>query len=138
VALVYFLRKRKQATLVPVVQTETRYSPYEQALLSLNELHARQLPEKGQVKTYYTGLNDILRLFITRRLALSTMQKTSEELFLQVKDLGLPNDDFIAMVQTLRMSDAVKFAKYVPGKADNEESFKNIRKSIELLNNLKT
>jgi hypothetical protein len=138
VALVYFLRKRKQATPVPVVQTETRYSPYEQALLSLNELQARQLPEKGQVKTFYTGLNDILRLFITRKLALSTMQKTSEELFLQVKDLGLPHDDFIAMVQTLRMSDAVKFAKYVPGNADNEESFRNIRKSIELLNNLKT
>jgi hypothetical protein len=64
------------------------------------------------------------------------MQKTNEELMLQVRQLGLPNEAFILMAQTLRMSDAVKFAKFVPADDDNEQSFRNIRTSIELLNNL--
>ncbi len=137
-ALIYFLRKRTQKVAAPVVKPAPMLSPLDEAIRSLQELKNRQLPENGQTKTYYTGLNDILRLFITRKLSLTTMQKTSEELILQVRDLSLPNDAFIAMAQTLRMSDAVKFAKYIPGKDDNEESFKNIRTSIELLNNLKT
>ena len=138
VALIYFLRKRQQKVAEPVIKTESSLSPLDEAIRALNELQSRQLPEKGQVKTYYTGLNDILRVFITRKLSLATMQKTSEELVLQVRNLGLPNDTFISMVQTLRMSDAVKFAKYVPGREDNEESLRNIKTSIELLNNLKT
>ncbi len=137
-ALIYFLRKRTHKVTAPVAKTESRLSPFEEAIRSLQELKSRQLPENGQAKTYYTGLNDILRLFITRKLLLTTMQKTSEELILQVRDLGLPKDDFIAMVQTLRLSDAVKFAKYIPGRDDDEESFRNIRTSVELLNNLKT
>ncbi len=138
VILIYFLSRRTQRITAPVAELKSKLSPFEEAIRLLQELKSRQLPESGQVKTYYTGLNDILRIFIARKLSLTTMQKTSEELILQVRDLGLPNDAFIAMAQTLRMSDAVKFAKYVPGNDDNEESFKNIKTSVELLNNLNT
>jgi hypothetical protein len=136
--LIYFLRKRKAKVSEPVIKTTSKLLPIDEAMKSLQELKSKQLPENGQVKLYYTSLNDILRLFIMRRMSLVTMQKTNEELILQVRDLGLPNEKFISLAQTLRMSDAVKFAKYVPGTDDNEESFGNVKTSIELLNNLKT
>jgi len=137
-ALIYFLRKKKQKTGATVMRTTSKLSPYDEAVSLLQELKSRRLPENGQTKLYYSGLSDILRLFISRKLSLATMQKTSEEIILQVKDLGLSNDAFISMAQTLRMTDAVKFAKYIPGNEHNEESFKNIKASIELLNKLMT
>lgn len=136
VALIYFLRKRAQKKPVPVKTPASQLSPVDEALQALNELKRRNLPENGEVKLYYTGLNDILRSFITRKMSVTISQKTSEELILQVRDMGMPNDAFFAMTQTLRMSDAAKFAKYVPGPSDNEESFRNIKISIEILNNL--
>ena len=137
-AVIYFLRKRISKVPVPQEKTESRLSPVEEALRSLEELRSKQLPENGQVKLYYTSLNDILRLFILRKTSMASMQKTNEELIFLVRDMKMPNENFIAMAQTLRMSDAVKFAKYIPGRDDNEESFQNIKTSIELLNNLQT
>jgi hypothetical protein len=81
-------------------------------------------------------MNNILREFITRKTANSVKQKTSDELGMYLKDIRMENNSFIALVQTLRMSDAVKFAKYVPGSSDNDASFDVFRKSIESLNNL--
>ena len=135
--LFYFLRKKKSKAVEPAIKTTSKLLPIDEAMKSLEELKARQLPESGLTKLYYTSLNDILRLFIMRKLSLVTMQKTNEELILQLRDLGLPNDKFIALAQTLRMSDAAKFAKYIPGTQDNEENFSIIKSSIELLNNLK-
>ncbi len=136
IALIYFLRRRAQKKPAPLTKSASQLSPVDEALQALNELKSRHLPENGQVKLYYTGLNDILRSFITRKMSVTISQRTSEELILLVHDMGMPNDAFIAMTQTLRMSDAAKFAKYVPGPSDNEESFRNIKTSIELLNNL--
>lgn len=136
VAVIYFLRKRSNLAVKSVEPEQSKLSPYDEAIQLLDQLQKQQLPQNGQVKLYYTRMNDILRSFISRKMTLTTMQKTNEELMSQIRQLGLQNDAFISMAQTLRMSDAVKFAKFVPGNADNEQSFRNIKTSIELLNNL--
>lgn len=137
-AVIYFLRKRMVVASKPVGLPESKLSPFDEAIQSLEQLKKQQLPENGQVKLYYTRLNDILRSFIGRRMTVITMQKTNEELMLQVRQLGLQTETFILLAQTLRLSDAVKFAKFVPGNEDNEQSFRSIKTSIELLNNLQT
>ncbi|MEJ7767301.1 MAG: hypothetical protein WKF89_05785, partial [Chitinophagaceae bacterium] len=135
-AVIYFLGKRVTAARVQAEQQPASLSPYDEAIQALKILKDQRLPENGQVKLYYTSLNDIVRSFIWKKLSLATMQKTNEELMLQVQQLGLQHDALIPLAQTLRMSDAVKFAKFVPGIEDNEHSFSNIRSCIESLNNL--
>ena len=135
-AVIYFLRKRVAKVVKPIEKPEVRLQPFEEAMLLLEKLKNQHLPENGQVKLYYTGLNDILRKFIFGKTSMVTMQKTNEELILQLRENGLQNDVYIRLAQTLRMSDAVKFAKYVPERNDNEQSFDNIKRSIELLNNI--
>lgn len=133
-ALAYYLyrrRKPQQVTAPP----PPLLSPIEEALKLLEQLKAENLPEKGEVKLYYTRLTDILRSFITRKLQVTTQQKTSEELILHLKRHELPQDQFLRLAQALRMSDAVKFAKYVPPMSDNNNNFDEIKNSIELLNN---
>lgn len=133
-ALVYLLRKRSPKVNLPVTRNEFAPGPFEEAILSLEKLYNQQLPRQGMVKQYYTGLNDVLRLFISRKMNVTTMQKTSEELILQMKQMGLPHAFFIQLAQTLRMSDAVKFARYVPEMEDNELNHKHVKTAVELIN----
>ncbi|HKH61069.1 MAG TPA: BatD family protein [Flavitalea sp.] len=135
--VIYFLRKRK--TVAGVVKKEPkRFSPYEEAMHALAELRKKGLPQNGQVKWYYTELNDILRVFVFRKLNIATMEKTNEELIMQLRDLNLSRDSFTRLAQALRMSDSVKFAKYQPGSADNEKNYEIIQSAIQTLNTPET
>ncbi len=134
--IVYLLRRKKKKPPVPAVPEPPVRSPIDEALQQLEELQAQRLPERGEAKLYYTRLTDILRSFIFRRMNVTTAQKTSEELILQLKQMDLPPDQFTRLAQTLRMSDAVKFAKYVPPAIENNESFDHVKTSIELINNI--
>ena len=132
-AVIYFLRKRKSET-VAVKKESPRLSPYDEAMFALSELQKKGLPQNGQVKWYYTELNDILRIFVFRKLNIATMERTNEELILQLRQLNLSRDSFSQLAQALRMSDYVKFAKYQPGSADNEMNYKIIQSAIHTLN----
>lgn len=133
VLVVYFLRKRSKVSEAPVKEIVT-LSPYEEAMRSLAELRKKGLPQNGQVKWYYTELNDILRVFVFRKLSISTMERTNEELILQLRQLNLSKDAFSQLAQALRMSDYVKFAKYQPGSEDNEKNYEIIQSAIQTLN----
>ena len=71
-----------------------------------------------------------------RRLQIASMAKTNEELIIQLKELNISRDQFSQMAQALRISDFVKFAKYLPGENDNEVNFNVIKSSVELLNEI--
>lgn len=133
--LIYLLRKPVAKIIVTEKKFKGSATALDQAIKALEELKAKNLPASGQSKAYYTGMNDILRDFITRKHGFSVMEKTNDELSLILKDRGMANDSFISLAQALRMSDTVKFAKFVPGDADNEQSFNVFKKSIETLNN---
>ena len=67
---------------------------------------------------------------------MSAMQKTNEELLMQVQQSGISNELGISLAQTLRMSDAVKFAKFIPPGEYNDQNLQTIRDCIVALNNL--
>jgi LPXTG-motif cell wall-anchored protein len=122
--LVLYLVRRKKA---PIVQKPGRsIDPYEEALTELDQLH-RSKPEARQ---YYTRLVDIFRLYIFRRKNILSLQKTTDDLVIQMKGLGLDTDQYKKLSQALRMADFVKFAKYVPGADDDTATYKDIRNAI--------
>ena len=136
IGVIYFLKKSRIAGR-RVTQKNTPGDPFAEAMQSLELLRQQQLPEKGEVKRYYTVLNDIIRMFMLRKMGFATMEKTNEELLLQVKQTALSHEEVIRLAQVLRMSDAVKFAKYIPGSADNDQSFQTTETTVQLLNKLK-
>lgn len=136
-AVVYFLRKPLPVVVQPVKQKTVLLSPLEEAMAALEAVRKEQLVQQGKLKLYYTSLNDILRSFIQKKMMVSVMEKTNEELIMQLKRWDMPNEAVISLAQALRMSDVVKFAKYVPGERDNEANFHTIKTSVEVLNNLK-
>jgi hypothetical protein len=135
-AIVYFLRKKSTVQqLVAVTKPMSKLSPLEEALESLGELQ-KQGYANGRVKAFHTGLNDTLRWYLYRSTNAATMEKTSGELMLQLKQFNLANEEFTSLAQSLRMNDAVKFAKYQPEPEENEASLHTIKKAIEQLDKI--
>ncbi|MBI3137091.1 MAG: LPXTG cell wall anchor domain-containing protein [Sphingobacteriales bacterium] len=125
--LLYFFRKKK-----PAANTEkpvTGISPFDEAMKGLQVLQSGTIDPK----TYHTSLAGIFRLYIFRKKGLLSLQETTDDLVLQVKELGLDKSSFDELVQALRLGDFVKFAKYLPGTSDNRQAFESIKKAIEVL-----
>jgi len=134
VAAYFFLRKKKPVR--PIEEKVSKLSPYEEAMKAMDEL-AREKPQDNlQVKQYFTRLNDVLRVYLKRKFSYSTLEKTNEEMILQLRNSKLSGDDFSNLAQALRMNDFIKFAKYIPSHGEREEVYRVIRNSIKELEEL--
>jgi hypothetical protein len=131
IALVVWLVRKKKLLKVLVPRFIPRLSPYEEAISQLDELMAKRLLEDGAVKTFYSRLGEILRVYLYRRLDIASLSETSEELIAQIRQLPLPQQQLVDLPEALRMSDFVKFAKYQPSLTDSDSHYRIIRGAIE-------
>ena len=130
--MVYLLRRRKlpapvQQEAVPLL------SHYQEAMQALDELRENGYLQNGQIKTYYSRLNDILRVYVWKQWQIATMEKTNDELILQLRDLFPERDNFSSLVSALRVADFVKFAKYQPDTNEHEKNLNIVRTAISSL-----
>jgi hypothetical protein len=133
-ALVFWLiRKKKLLKKLMSLRATPPLSPYEEAIKHLDELQRQHLPDTGAMKAYYSRVEEILRVYLSRRLDISSFAETSEELIGQLRRLRLPSEIFDGLAEALRMSDFVKFAKYQPGIADSDQYYRAVRAAIESL-----
>lgn len=131
---VFYFAGRQAMRVVRSKTPAIRLTPYEEARKSLEELKKERLPEQGLVKLYYTRLNDILRIFVLHKLNMSSLEKTNEELIMQLRQVNISPHQFSQLASALRMSDFVKFAKYLPDQFSNEQNFEIIESSVNILN----
>ncbi len=102
----------RQKQIIPVEKPVyvSKLSPYDEAVAALAELQKQRMSGNDPVKFYYFRLNDILKLFMLRRFQIASLEKTNEEMILQLKRMNLNPVHFSKLAETLRMSDFVKFA----------------------------
>ncbi len=132
--IVYLLWPKKK--IKAEVQAVPQLTPYEEAMQSLDQLQKSSLQQNGEIKKYYTQLNDVLRVFVMRKLKIASLEKTNEELIMQLKQLPMEKEQFRQLSEALQIADFVKFARYQPERADNERNFNSIRTAITTLNNI--
>lgn len=122
--IVLLLRKKKK----PVVQVVAPPpDPFKEAIEKLKKLEN----EKPETKQYYSRLVDIFREYIDAKKGIHSLQATSDDLVTKLKSLGLPQQQFDGLAQSLRLSDFVKFAKYVPSVEEDKQTFTTIYTSIQ-------
>ena len=125
---VIFLARRKKKPVV-IAKEKIVVNPYEEAMQQLTDLQK----ENPDTKTYYVELTNIFRLYIFRKKGILSLQKTTDDLILQVKDVVNDKGKFDRLSQALRLSDFVKFAKYIPEEGDKQTSYSDILNSIKLI-----
>ncbi|MBR5725360.1 MAG: cell wall anchor protein [Muribaculaceae bacterium] len=115
----------------PLKPSKKRLPPYEEAMINLQNLKAAQLWQQGQEKEYFTGLTDILRVYIDRRFHINAVEMTSS----QIIDTLKKNEETKAVNEQLEMilevADIVKFANARPLADDNEVAYQRAVNFVE-------
>jgi len=131
ILLWYFLKNKKQPVKVAEVK---KLSPYEEAMIALENIRKSGFIQNGSVKKYYSELNDVLRNYLDSQLQLHSMKKTNEQIIYELRTLELNKEDQQKLTDALRVADFVKFAKYQPDETMNEENFTIVKNAIQSLN----
>jgi len=113
--------KKKTAGFVPDANA------YKAALQALEQLRGKT-GRDGQA--FYTELVQIFRNYLFKRRNIQSYSKTTDDLGIQMQQLQMDREQYAALLQALRLSDGVKFAKYHPTVAEEEDSLQTIRNSI--------
>lgn len=111
-------------------------SAYKKALHELDILNKKAQTETDP-KFFYTSLIHIFREYLYHRKGIQSFSKTTDDLGRQIGSLSLPADQYQQVLETLQMSDFVKFAKYRPAPSENQESFQTIKKAIVTIEQIK-
>ena len=127
----YFRRKKK-----PVSLFQSKLTPFDEAMQSLAMLQKEQLLYLGEVKEFYTRLSNIFKRYLSRKTGNNVLNLTSSDILVLLNDTLLSKGDTSVVAGVLRMSDAVKFAKYSPPASESETAFLNTKRVIEQIEKL--
>ena len=134
--LVYFLVKKFQKKKL---EQEIYKTPIEKATSLLKNLETKQLWQKGEIKSYYSELTDIARIYIEEEIHIPAMESTTSELISGLrkvasqKKMKLSKETLLNLEKVLKQADLVKFAKSKPLDFEITEDKKRIENTIVLI-----
>ncbi len=111
-------KNKKPAAAKPVYKG----TALEHAIQQIKELQQQNLSGKVNIKLFYTKLTTICRDYFEDQLQVRSSQATSDELMILLGVYLQDEKMRTAFYQLLRLSDAVKFAKYLPGEEQNKQA----------------
>jgi len=124
-AAIRFIRKLKKDK--PGVEKVENPDPaHVIAFRELEKLRDEQLWQKGEIKSYYTRLTEILRQYLENRYNVFSLELTTAETLDALLKTGFKKDGTYSQLKTvLTGADLVKFAKYKPEPEENVQHFEN-------------
>lgn len=129
--LMYYFFKRRKKIIPSIIPRIPSKPPHEVALAALRQLESEKLWQKGKLKLYYSRLSDIIRTYIEYRFHINALELTTYETLKNYNPID--GDNSIEKLKPLlELSDLVKFAKANPIASENEISFNNAVKFVEL------
>lgn len=125
-----FFRKKKDTTDL----FSSKLSPFDEAMQSLSELTNEQLIENQREKEFHTRLTYIFKRFLSRKSNTNKLHLTADQVLLELAGSDVSRDQIAAFANSLRMGNAVKFARFIPPAYENENCFSETKKMIAALN----
>lgn len=127
--ILWLLSKKKKIKPIAVNNTPT----HTWALSEIEKLVDKKLVEQEQYPLFYTELILICKSFSDATLKINSTATTVDEYMLQLK--GRVGNETIQLqyFQLLRLSNAVKFAKYIPAPNNNQDAVETAKAFIKTL-----
>ncbi|MDE3183930.1 MAG: hypothetical protein KGM16_10975 [Bacteroidota bacterium] len=132
--IIFIIKKSKKKKDTGIFNS--KLSPYNEAMQLLDELQKENLLEKNEFKEYHTRLSDIFKRYLSRKTNTYQMHLTTDELLIELNELDLSKEKVFDFANSLRMGNAVKFARYVPPDYENQKCFSETREMITNINNI--
>lgn len=132
-AWLWWKSRRQKQTTAP--EEPKHYAgALEEALQQLKALERESLPEKAELKRYYSELSGIVRTYIQKRFGVKALQLTTGELLVDLYS-SLKKEQPGKLAELLRIADAVKFARFRP---DTEQCRTDIRNAEIIIKEMDT
>ncbi len=128
--LFYLWWRRRRKKYEEVVIAGPPPPPHEVALDALYELESEKLWQKGEIKQYESRLSKVLRKYIEDIYQFPALEWTTREIERQLKKMDLRPDLYELVMQTLPLSDMVKFAKVKPEIEVHQEQMGRVKKFV--------
>ena len=103
---------------------------------ALKKLEKLRTSESADPKLFYTELVQIFREYLQRRKNIQSFSKTTADLAIQMQKLEMERDQYGKLLQTMRLADLVKFARFQTASSENENAINTIKQSIINIENL--
>lgn len=100
---------------------------YKKAMKKLDKLKHSEIEDH---KSFHTELIQVFREYLHKRKNIQSFSKTTDDLGLQMQKLEMDREQYGALLQSLRLSDLVKFARFQPSNEENQHSIETIKQSI--------
>ncbi len=136
VLVVLFIRAlKKKKEKLPGGLTRTTLSPYEEAIQALEAL---TVPVAStEVKPYYTALDGVFKRYLSRTFGWKAQQFTTSDVLIHLPGILENAGERSELAETLRLGDAVKFARYFPEVAWHSKAQEQIKKAIDTIHKIK-
>jgi len=129
--LIWFYRYWKRNKVD--VPFNSKVSPYDEAMKELAGLKEYDLTVPDEIRKMHIKLGEILKRYLSRRQNTSYLNKTTSDILILLNDQSLNKDMLGKAAFSLRCSDAVKFAQYLPPASESEACLVAVK---EVINNL--
>ncbi|MDP2980549.1 MAG: hypothetical protein Q8N67_00575 [Candidatus Omnitrophota bacterium] len=129
VSVFIYFKNKKKTEEKPVFPPMPAEEIAKDALKALKEM---KLIEKGLIKEYYIRLSDIIRTYIENRYGIFSMDRTTWELFQEMKSKRIERSHVDKINYFLEDCDMVKFAKYTPDQKETEEIYKKAEEIVNI------
>ena len=116
---VYLIRKK----IASKVEEKQKDPAYIVALRNLDKYRGDKFWTPEKQKTFYSGITDTLREYISDRFGIDACEMTTAEIFSALKgNPEIPEDLFSQTKDLFEMADFVKFAKHTVGDDENAKA----------------
>lgn len=119
---IYIYRKRKKAEPIFRIRTKPALPPHVVALDEFERLRMKKLWQSGKVKSYYSELTDIIRIYIEGRYNILAPEMVTDEIIESLEKMKIDHEAVKKLQETLSLADLVKFAKAQPLPLENDTS----------------
>jgi hypothetical protein len=124
------LRKKKEEKDI----FASKLSPYEEALKSLSVLDEEHLLNNHEEKEFHLRLSQIFKRYLSRKMNTNKMHLTTDELLIEIAPMEVQKQSVVSLANSLRMGNAVKFARFIPSTTESENCKNVIRETITEIN----
>lgn len=122
IIIALWLNRRKRSNPPVPLAKRSSLSPYDEAMEELKKLEQENFSNPSALRHVHTRIGEITRQFLTRQENDNYLNKTTGDVLMFLKQINVNNDVLTATAASLRLGDAVKFAKYLPPPGETASS----------------
>lgn len=115
--ILFILFNRWKKKKVAIIEEDSTYSALEDFQRTVEKLKQQSWDTQLEQKQNFTELSHAVKRYFERNLKQPITKLTTDEAAIEIKPY-LMNDRLIAIIQILRLGDAVKFAKFTAAKQE--------------------